>query len=440
MFYTQVIGVPAPLVGLALLIALVFDALSDPIVGYWSDNVRSRWGRRHPFMYASALPVGLFYLLLWTPPRDWEASSLFWYVLVLTVLTRTAVTFFETPSAALGPELTRDYVERSGLQSWRSFFGWAGGNAMTVLMFIVLFPAFITPAIPNGQFNPDAYAVYGWVAAGLMTGVILLSAGGTHRHISALAAPPRRRLTLGGVFREMFEALANRSMGAIFLSAVIAATAGGLGQTLSVYMSTYFWALSPQQIGVITLLIFISAGLGAMLAPALTRWLGKKRGLILVASLGAISFPVALLARLTGLVAPGTGEAFWVVLIQGQVDVILIVCQQTLLLSMIADLVEQAEVKTGRRSEGVFFAANTFVLKVTSGAGVMAGAGLLALAQFPAGVAPGDAPDSALVQLGWWYLPAILALRLCMIAAILPYALDRTSHEANLQRLGSGRP
>ena len=56
-FYSQVVGMDARLVGLALLIALVIDAISDPIVGYWSDNLRSRWGRRHPFMFAAAFPV-----------------------------------------------------------------------------------------------------------------------------------------------------------------------------------------------------------------------------------------------------------------------------------------------------------------------------------------------------------------------------------------------
>ena len=65
LFYSQVMGVDAPLVGLALLIALLFDAFSDPVVGYLSDNTHSRWGRRHPWMYASAIPVAICYYLLW---------------------------------------------------------------------------------------------------------------------------------------------------------------------------------------------------------------------------------------------------------------------------------------------------------------------------------------------------------------------------------------
>ena len=439
LFYTQIIGVPAPVVGLALTVALVLDAISDPIVGYWSDNFRSKWGRRHPFMYASAVPVAVFYFLLWTPPRDWDANGLFWYLLTMAVLTRTALTFFETPSAALGPELTRDYDERSTLQSWRSFFGWTGGNAMTVMMFFFLFPAFTTPEIPNGQFNRDAYAVYAWVAAGVMFAAIVVSSLGTHGQIAKLQAPPQRQLTLAAVFREMIETLFNKSMGAIFLTAIIASTTLGMGQALSTYMSTYFWRLRPEQIGVITLVIFISAAIGAALAPMMTKRFGKKRGIIIVGTLGLITFPFGILLRLTGVVTPGTDNAFWVVLVQGQVDVVLLVCQQVLLISMISDLVEQAEVKTGRRSEGVFFAANTFIMKVTTGIGLMAATVVLALAQFPSGVAPDQVPDSALVTLGWWYLPAIIVLRLAMILSILPYAVDRKSHEDNLRKLDAGQ-
>jgi len=438
MFYTQIIGVPAPVVGLALTVALVLDAVSDPIVGYWSDNFRSKWGRRHPFMYASAVPVAVFYFLLWTPPRNWDANGLFWYLLTMAVLTRTALTFFETPSAALGPELTRDYDERSTLQSWRSFFGWTGGNAMTVMMFFFLFPAFITPEIPNGQFNRDAYGVYAWVAAGVMFTAIIVSSLGTHGQIPKLTAPPQRKLALAAVFREMIETLFNRSMGAIFLTAIIASTTLGMGQALSTYMSTYFWRLRPEQIGVITLVIFISAAIGAALAPVMTKRFGKKRGIIIIGTLGLVTFPFGILLRLTGTVTPGTDSAFWVVLVQGQVDVLLLVCQQVLLISMISDLVEQAEVKTGRRSEGVFFAANTFIMKVTTGIGLMAATVVLALAQFPSGVAPDQVPDSALVTLGWWYLPAIIVLRLAMILSILPYAVDRKSHEDNLRKLGAG--
>lgn len=76
MFYSTVVGLEPALAGTALLIALLTDAISDPIVGYWSDNTRTRMGRRHPFMYASAVPVSLCYFLIWQPP-DWGMKRFF---------------------------------------------------------------------------------------------------------------------------------------------------------------------------------------------------------------------------------------------------------------------------------------------------------------------------------------------------------------------------
>ena len=100
-FYSQVVGLDAHLAGIALFIALFFDAISDPVIGYWSDNLHSRWGRRHPFMYASAIPVAASYFLLWSPSVDWSQTTLFAYLLGLSVLIRTFITMYETPSSAL---------------------------------------------------------------------------------------------------------------------------------------------------------------------------------------------------------------------------------------------------------------------------------------------------------------------------------------------------
>ena len=119
LFYSQVMGVDAPLVGLALLIALLFDAFSDPIVGYLSDNTHSKWGRRHPWMYASALPVAIGYFLLWVPPAGLTGNELFPYILVLAIFIRVCITLFEVPSSALSAELTQDYDDRTSLFSYR---------------------------------------------------------------------------------------------------------------------------------------------------------------------------------------------------------------------------------------------------------------------------------------------------------------------------------
>ena len=76
-FYVQVHGLSASLAGMALFIALCFDAISDPVAGYISDSWRSRWGRRHPFMYAAAIPLGIAFYFVFTPPEDLGQWALF---------------------------------------------------------------------------------------------------------------------------------------------------------------------------------------------------------------------------------------------------------------------------------------------------------------------------------------------------------------------------
>ncbi|MGH6996774.1 MAG: MFS transporter, partial [Phenylobacterium sp.] len=68
LFYNQVVGLPPAMVSTAIMIALIFDAFVDPMVGQISDNTRSKWGRRHPFMYAAALPVAIAFYMIWNPP------------------------------------------------------------------------------------------------------------------------------------------------------------------------------------------------------------------------------------------------------------------------------------------------------------------------------------------------------------------------------------
>src|SRR6185295_6605619 len=141
------------------------------------------WGRRHPFMYAAAIPVALSYLALWNPPH-WGQQGLFFYLVAITIIIRTFVSFYEVPSSALAAEFSSGYDERSVLLSYRYFFGWVGGLALNWIGNRFLFVPDKTHAY--GQLNPIGYVHYGWVAAGVMFFAILVSAAGTHRRIPTL--------------------------------------------------------------------------------------------------------------------------------------------------------------------------------------------------------------------------------------------------------------
>ena len=373
LFYSQVIGLDARLVGIAITTALVFDAVSDPIIGYWSDNLRSRWGRRHPFMYASVIPVTASYFLLWNPPEDLSQTGLFWYLLILSVSIRTFITAYETPSSALAPELTDKYDERSSLLSFRYYFGWTGGNAMSVLMFFFMFPLMATATIEDGRFNRESYEIMGIIASALIFVSIMLSAVGTHSRIPHLKPPPaQRRITLGRVFKEIFETLSNRSFISLFLASLMGAIATGLSAALAFYFYTYFWEFTSVETGLITIGVFGSAVIGSTLAPLLSKRMGKKKGAIVIGLVAFLGAPLPVTLRLFG-VLPDNGEpfVFWFVFITGMIDVGLIICFQILFSSMIADLVEESELQTGRRNEGVFFASVTFIRKCVQGLGLL---------------------------------------------------------------------
>ena len=435
LFYGTVIGLEPGLVGLAILIALVVDAISDPLVGYWSDNFRSRWGRRHPFMYAAALPVALSYFLLWNPP-DWGQTGLFIYLTVLAVLIRTFITFYETPSSALIPELTTDYADRTSLQAYRLLFGWSAGTGMSVVMFGVLLTG------PLGMRDPDAYATYGIIASVLIFATIMMSALGTHSRIPYPPQPVEtgERYSVGRIFREMLQTLSEKSFIALFLATMLFAIASGLSAALAFLMLNYFWGFSEYQIFIWTCSVFISALLGFVLAPWATRRLGKKRATILLGVLAFTIQPMPVLLRLAGLM-PENGDPLLFPLVLGVnvIDLALIIAVQVVSFSMIADLVESNELRTGRRSEGVYYAAVTFTRKTTQGLGVLAAGLILSFVNFPEGAQPGSVAADTLWNLGALYAPAILAVYLAALLCIARYRIDRNAHEENLRRLAQTR-
>ena len=226
LFYNQVVGLPANLVGLALMIALILDAFIDPVVGHLSDGTRTRWGRRHPFMYAAALPIGVLYLLLWHPPTGSPTATLA-YLIVAAIVVRSAISFYEVPSSALAPELTSDYHERTSVLGYRYMFGWLGGMTMLLATFTIFLAP--TAQYPIGQLNPDGYKTYALYAAAFMTAAILISAFGTHREIAHLPKPPPvARLSLGQTLRGVAQTLKNRAFLTLMLAGVFSYTNQGL--------------------------------------------------------------------------------------------------------------------------------------------------------------------------------------------------------------------
>lgn len=435
LYYNQVLGLEAGLAGLALMLALFADAVTDPVVGYLSDHTRTRWGRRHPYMYAAALPVALSYGLLWNPPAELSQMQLFAWLLTVAILVRTFITFYEIPSTALVAELTDDYDARTSYMSLRYFFGWYGGLGLMLLAFALLFQP--SAEHPVGQLNPEGYRTYGLVAASIMFVAILVSALGTHRAIPRLQQPAeRRRTTVAGAIREIGETLNSRSAIVLLTAGVLVAVVTGLSYALGPYFNTFFWELSADQISVLVFSMFLAAAAALGLAPWLSRRFDKRRAAVWTAIAMIVLLPVPYAARLAGLF-PETGSPLLLPLLFlfNGLNVTLFITWSILVAAMIADVVEDSQVRTGRRAEGVFFAANTFVVKCVSGIGLFASTGILALAGFPRRAEQGAVAADVLRNLVFLYVGALTVLVLAAIACVLAYRITRGVHEANLRRL-----
>jgi glycoside/pentoside/hexuronide:cation symporter, GPH family len=440
LYYNQVLGLSEAWVGFAIMIALIADAIFDPIVGYVSDHLHSRWGRRHPFMYASALPVAGAYYFLWNPPAGLPQEQLFAYLVAMAIFVRILIACYEIPSSSLVAELSENYDERTSILSYRYFFGWWGGLTMAVLAYSV----FLTPDAehPVGVLKRVGYQEYGLVAAVIMALAILISALGTHSYIPYLRQPPTKHgLGWRGALQELRQTLSNRAFFALFGAGIFAGMGAGIAAVLTIYFNTYFWELTSQQMSLLTMLNFVSAAVALATTPRLSLWLGKRTAAIRSALIVIVFGPAPIFLRLLGWF-PDNGSPFLlpILAVLNTVLVALFITASILISSMLADVVENSEVNTGRRSEGVFFAANAFVQKSVSGIGIFASTLLLKAIDFPRGAQPGSVPPTVVRNLGLAYAPTFMVLFLLMLLCVAAYRISRTSHEATLQRLGRGFP
>lgn len=435
LFYSQVLGLDAVLVAAALWIALLVDAVSDPVVGYWSDNLRTRWGRRHPLMYSAMVPVVIAYFFVWNPPAGLAGMSLFAWLLTLTIAVRLMYTLFEVPSTALAAELSQDYDARTSLMSFRYFFAWIGGLTVQVILFMFLLKP--SEGDPSGFFHLPGWHSYGLIGASCMFVAVFITTVGTHSHIPHLKAPPAaRKLTPFKVIGEIWETVSNPSFRALFLATLFGFLASGVSATLNQYINGFFWEFTTRQILGLTIAVYISALFALVLAPLSGKMFGKKRAAIIIGFLAFTIAPAPVIARQFGLLPPNGSDALYMIVLSVTVfDLALIIAYQMLAASMVADIVEEHELATGRRSEGIYFAGISFMRKLAQGVGVLTASAILAVASITPGMRSAEASDEAVRTLGWGYALTLLALWMVMILCVSLYRISREDHENNLRAL-----
>ncbi|HEV2366127.1 MAG TPA: MFS transporter [Caulobacteraceae bacterium] len=430
-FLNQVMGLPAILVGTAIMVSLMADSVIDPLIGRWSDKTTSRWGRRHPFMYAAAIPVAVSFWWLWNAPAGLSREGLVAFSLTFMILVRISVSFYDIPSNALTPELTPNYNERTTLQSYRWFFGIIAGAVLPLILTQVF--------LAKGLSNRAGWGQWAAIAAAVMFVSIVVSALGTHDRIRELpiAKAPRQDSPASpksGAWREVWRTLANRSLIALMLSGILGGVGGGIRNGLSLYFYSYFWGLKPNQFGLILPASLFGSLLGVFVAPPLSRAFGKKWAMIWLFALSVFTSSAPAVLRLIGFFpANGSPWLLPILIVEGVVTLTVAIAGFVLVSAMMADIVEDAAVRSGARSEGLLYAVNGLLPKFTGGIGAFVAGLLLTLVHFPTHAAHVDpAIPRRLVIL---YLPINAVFTLASIFVLALYRIDKATHERNLATL-----
>jgi Na+/melibiose symporter-like transporter len=428
LYYSQVLGLNPALAGTALLLSLVFDAVTDPLTGSISDSWRSRWGRRHGFMYASALPLAITFYFVWNPPDGLQSWGLFAWMTTWTILARGAMTLYHVPHLALGAELSNDYAERTRVVAFRIFFGFVGAGTMFVLSRAI----FMRPTLEfdNGQLNPAAYSPLGLWFGIAIAAIILISALGTHRRIPYLPKPPHDlpRFSAGRLWGELVEAIENPSFRTFFFGLMLYYVARGLELGLGLYMGTFFWKLGSAAVTVP-----IAGLLGVMAGSPVFAVLGKrieKKPMFMTGIIGFSTFTMLLpISKLVGLFPPESSPIYVpTIYLFAFVAAFLGAAGLISAGSMLADIADEHELKTGRRQEGIFFGALSFSGKASGGIGSwIAGLALVAI-HFPVQTAVGDVDPWTITQLALIYGPGVFLLVATSIVIVSRYSLTRERH------------
>ncbi len=439
LYYSQILGVDPKLVSVALAIAVIFDAVIDPLVASYSDNLSTRWGRRHPLMLIGAIPLGFAFYGVFVPMPGLSQIGLFIWLLTFAMLTRGFMALFFIPWAAIAAELSDDYVERTSVMSFRFAVGLLIAVSFPFFVFTFVMPG--TPEHPVGQLNGQLYPRMALCAG------ILLSVGAvattllTRREIPFLRQPATASagFSFAGAAQELVRALKNRQFALVFLITLLSSAIAGTTANIGIYMTTFFWGFTTAD-----LRWFGIAAIGAVIAFPLVaatqrRW--DKKSILLVCAIVSLFDGIFLVAlRLLG-VLPENGDPMLLVILVGMgiFGVAILLIQGIIGASVVADILDDQELRTHYRQEAMFNAALSFSGKASSGLGIVLGGLLLDVIDLPRGAAPADVPHEVIMRLGWIVGIFVPLLYLIPISLISRYKITRAVHADILRALDQRR-
>jgi Na+/melibiose symporter-like transporter len=404
-FYSQVIGLNAAVVGAGILLTGLVNGLIDSFIGSWSDVTRSRWGRRHPYLYLAPLPAGLGMVMLFSPPAMPPWAMFVWLFFWYTVM-RTGMTVYLVPHWALGAELSRDYHERTSLASSRIFFSFLGSGSFFIIS--ILF------------FNPRQHSSvsllkadnYLYLVIAISVAVVaseLWSAFATRRYIPHLpiAPPDAKALTFRVLWREVRGVFSNKAFSIFFAGSAIMA-AGSLGlKALEIYMGVYFWRLPSNLTLILPGLSTLAFAVGTFFWAAISRRVGKKDTFIAgVVGYGLIMscLPIFKIAGI--FVSPDSALYFPIILAVSMIGSFIMASYAVMSGAILPDVVDDYFRQTGRRMAGII-TGFLYVISTIAAAGSQLVAGVVLTL---IGLAPKALPDA---------VPLVVSNRLGLVSGIV---------------------
>jgi len=428
-FLTDVVGLEPRLASVAALAGILWDAVNDPLVGILSDRVRTRWGRRRPFLLFFAAPYGLGFLLLWWAP-PWESPiALAVTVSLAYMLSDTFQTLIAVPLYALTPEITPDYDERTSLTTYRMFF-----NLLASLVTAVAAPAIVDAVLAGGATQQQGYLIVSALFGGLATlPLLLIFARVRERARSEAEVAREQRTPLADVLRTAWANVPFRFATAIYMLNWI--TFDLVALTLPFFLA--YWVAEGD---------LLAKALGLPLESAMF-------ALLLVTSVLMLPFWLWLARRLSKHIAYIIAMAFWSVvqlvtlaIRPGQTALVLglavlagasVSAAHVLPDAIFPDVIEWDELRTGRRQEGIYYGVKNFVRKLTGALAIFLALQVLGWFGYqtpPEGAQHFTQPAGTVTAIRMLTGPVGAALLLSAVIAAWFYPLTRERH-ARVRRL-----
>lgn len=421
-FLTNVAGLAPSLAGAVILVGKVWDAFSDPIIGWLSDRTRSPLGRRYPWMLAGAIPLGLLTTLQWLLPPTNQQWLLFTFYATAGILAFTAFTAVQLPFAALAAELTQGYDARISLISFKSGFS-IGGSIFTLVIAKVIFARIADPGLQ--------YLVLGAINGSLVILAIIFCVLGTlPRYRAARHHHPEVNITTStSLFKQISAATQSRA----FLLVIGLYLCSWTGVQVTAVVLPYFvvdWMGLAEQHFIQMALVVQGTAVCTMYGwNLLARHTGKR-------SIYFMGIPVTLVG-LIGLFFIQPGQVAWMYGL-GCLAGVGVATVYLVPWSMLPDVVDLDELTTGKRREGIFYGFVVFLQKIGIALAVFLTGRILDSAGFVptlAGAPPPVQPESALwaIRLIMGPLPVVTLLLGLMFAYWYP--ISREVHAEILMKL-----